>query len=383
MRRTIFTEDHDAFRESVRVFIAAEATPFVHEWDAAETIPPAFWRRAAQQGMIGFEIPERFGGPELDDFRFNAIVAEELARGNAPGDNFQLQSDIVAAYLCDLATEEQKSRWLPPFAAGELTFAICMTEPGAGSDLRALTTKARRVDGGYRLNGTKTFVTAGIQAGVAIVAAQLTDATGQPEGLTLLCVEEGTEGFTRGRKLDKIGCRAQDTAELFFDDVLVPEGNRLGDEGRGLAHLKRHLSRERLSIAVTATAAAEHALAMTITYCGERHTFGQPIARHQGVRWYLAEMQTEVDLARVYVDRCLQALHDSELTAEEAARAKFWCSEMEARVVDRCLQLHGGYGYIEEYPIARLWRNSRLHRIYGGTSEIMKDIIGAPLTRAA
>jgi alkylation response protein AidB-like acyl-CoA dehydrogenase len=177
MRRTIFTEDHNAFRESVRAFIAAEATPFVPEWDAAETVPPAFWRRAAQQGMIGFEIPERFCGPELDDFRFNAIVAEELARGNAPGDNFQLQSDIVAAYLCDLATEEEKSRWLPPFAAGELTFAICITEPGAGSDLRALTTTAHRVHSGYRLNGTKTFVTAGIQAGVAIVAAELTDAT--------------------------------------------------------------------------------------------------------------------------------------------------------------------------------------------------------------
>jgi alkylation response protein AidB-like acyl-CoA dehydrogenase len=377
MRRTLFDDEHDDFRESVRAFIAAEATPHVRTWETDGMVPREFWRKAAAQGMIGFEVPPEYGGLGLDDYRFNAVVAEEVAYGNAVGDNFQLQSDIICAYLCDLATEEQKARWLSPFMQGELTFAICMTEPGAGSDLRAIATKARRCDGGYVLNGTKTFVTAGLQAGMAIVVAALDpDGDGSGGGLTLLCVEDGTAGFTRGPKLDKVGCRAQDTAELFFDDVLVPAANLLGQEGRGLAQLMRHLPRERLSIAVVAVAVAEQALAMTLDYCKDRRAFGQPIGSHQGLRWQLADMQTEVALGRVFVDRCLQALVDGELTGEQAAQAKYWTTEMENRVVDRCVQLHGGYGYMEEYPIARLWRNARVQRIYGGTSEIMKDIVG-------
>jgi acyl-CoA dehydrogenase len=377
MRRILFDDEHDDFRESVRAFIAAESTPHVPSWEAEGMVPREFWRKAAAQGMIGFEVPPEYGGPGLDDFRFNAVVAEEVAYGNAIGDNFQLQSDIICAYLCDLATEDQKARWLPPFMQGDLTFAICMTEPGAGSDLRAIATKARRCDGGYVLNGTKTFVTAGVQAGVAIVVADLEpDSDRNRGGLTLLCVDDGTQGFTRGPKLEKIGCRAQDTAELFFDDAFVPAENLLGEEGRGIAQLMRHLPRERLSIAVVAVAVAEQALAITLTYCKEHRAFGQPIGTHQGLRWQLADMQTDVQLGRVFVDRCLQALLDGELTAEQAAQAKYWTTEMENRVVDRCLQLHGGYGYMEEYPIARLWRNARVQRIYGGTSEIMKDIVG-------
>jgi alkylation response protein AidB-like acyl-CoA dehydrogenase len=380
MRRTLFNDEHDDFRAAVRAFIAAEATPHVDTWEAEGMVPREFWRKAAAQGMIGFEVPTKYGGPGLDDFRFNAVVAEEIAYGNAVGDNFQLQSDVICGYLCDLATEEQKARWLPPFTQGDLTFAICMSEPGTGSDLRAIATKARRCDGGYVLNGAKTFVTAGLQAGVAIVVADLEhhhdDDDDDGGGLTLLCVEEGKEGFRRGPKLEKVGCRAQDTTELFFDDVFVPSENLLGQEGRGLVHLMRHLPRERLSIAVVAVAVAEQAFAMTLGYCKDRHAFGQPIGKHQGLRWQLAEMQTEVSLGRVFVDRCLQALLDGELTAEQAAQAKYWTTEMENRVVDRCLQLHGGYGYMEEYPIARLWRNARVQRIYGGTSEIMKDIVG-------
>jgi alkylation response protein AidB-like acyl-CoA dehydrogenase len=377
MRRTLFEDEHNDFRDAVRAFIAAEATPHVPAWDSNGMVPREFWRKAAAQGMIGFEVPAEYGGPGLDDYRFNAVVAEEVAYGNGVGDNFQLQSDIICGYLCDLATEEQKARWLPPFMEGELTFAICMTEPGTGSDLRAIATKARRRDGGYVLNGNKTFVTAGLQAGMVIVVADLEpDGDGNGGGLTLLCVEDGAEGFTRGPKLEKVGCRAQDTAELFFDDVIVPPENLLGQEGRGLAQLMRHLPRERLSIAVVAVAVAEQALAMTLGYCKDRHAFGQPIGSHQGLRWQLADMQTEVALGRVFVDRCVQALLDGELTSEQAAQAKYWTTEMENRVVDRCLQLHGGYGYMEEYPIARLWRNARVQRIYGGTSEIMKDVVG-------
>ncbi|WP_026912385.1 acyl-CoA dehydrogenase family protein [Patulibacter minatonensis] len=382
MRRTLFTDEHDAFRAAVRDFVATHATPNVAAWEAAGEVPRAFWRAAAAQGLIGFEVPEAHGGPGIDDYRFNAIVAEEVAYGDAVGDNFQAQSDIICPYLCDLATEEQQARWLPSFMTGDLTFAICMTEPGTGSDLRGIRTTARRAVGGYVLDGTKTWVTAGLQAGMVIVVADLEpDAAGAGGGLTLLCVEDGAPGFTRSGPLHKLGCHAQDTGELSFDEVFVPAANLLGAEGRGMAQLTRHLPRERLSIAVVAVAVAERALQLTVEYCRDRTTFGRPIGEHQGLRWQLADLHADVELGRVYVDRCLQALGDGELTGAQAATAKYWTTEMEFRVIDRCLQLHGGYGYSEEYPMARLLRNARVQRIYGGTSEIMRDIVGRSLMR--
>ncbi len=371
LRRTIFEPEHEDFRESVRGFIAKEAVPYTEQWEEAGMVDRSFWRKAAEHGFVGFEAPEEYGGLGLVDFRFNAILDEEMAYALAVGDNFSLENDIVCPYLVDLANEEQKARWLPPFVRGELIVAIAMSEPGMGSDLRAMTSSARPAEGGWVLNGSKTFVTSGIQADLVIVAAK--DADG---GISLFVVDVESAGFTKGRKLEKIGRRAQDTAELFLDDVFVPTGNLLGAEGRGLTELKSHLAQERMSMAVMAVAVSEAALDLTVAYCGERRAFGKPIGQHQGVRFALAEMRTEVDAARAYVDRCLAALVAGELPGEEAAGAKLFTTEAQFRVVDQCLQLHGGYGYMEEYPIARLWRDSRVQRIYGGTSEIMKEIVG-------
>ncbi|MDX8152704.1 acyl-CoA dehydrogenase family protein [Patulibacter brassicae] len=379
MRRTLFEDHHDEFRAATRAFLEREAVPHVDAWEADGMVPRSFWTKAARQGLFGFEVPEEHGGLGIDDFRFNAIVDEEVAYANAIGDNLSLQSDILCGYLCDLATPEQQARWLPGFVAGELLFAIAMTEPGMGSDLRAMATTARPVEGGYVVDGAKTFITAGIQADRVIICAKLA-AEGDPDPrdgeITLLVADAQAEGFTRGRKLEKVGRRAQDTAELFFDGLFVPQEDLLGQQGRGLVHLKRHLPRERLSMAVMGIAVAEKALEMTAEYCRERRAFGRPIGSHQANRFALADMQTEVSIGRVYVDRCIEALLAGELTGAEAAKAKLWITEMQNRVVDRCVQLHGGYGYMEEYPIARLWRDSRVQRIYGGTSEIMREIIG-------
>jgi acyl-CoA dehydrogenase len=370
VRRTIFTDEHADFRESVRAFIAKEAVPHTEAWEAAGMVDRSFWRKAAEQGLVGFEIPERFGGAGLRDFRFNAIIDEEMQYAGAVGDNFPLQNDILCPYLVALGTDEQHERWLPPFARGHEVWAIGMSEPGIGSDLRGMATTARSENGGYVVNGSKTFVSSGIQAEHVIVAAKTGD------GISLLVVDDGMEGFTRGRKLKKVGRLAQDTAELFFDDVHVPAGNLLGAEGLGLSHLKEHLAQERLSMAVTAVAAAEAALELTIPYCRDRRTFGKPIGRHQAIRFALAEMRTEVHVARIYLDRCLEAFVAGDLTAAEAAEAKLFTTELQCRVVDQCVQLHGGYGYMEEYPIARMWKDARVQRIHGGTSEIMKEIIG-------
>ena len=376
-RRSIFTAEHADFRESCRAFATREAAPHVAEWEEAGIIPREFWRTAAAQGLVGLDVPEQYGGAGVKDFRFNAVLAEELTYAGAVSDNFSLQNDILSPYLVELTNDEQKARWLPGFTSGELMTAVAMSEPGAGSDLRAIATSARRVEGGYVLNGSKTFITSGIQADLVIVAARV---DGDPPGrLTLLAVEAGRDGLKRGRKLDKIGRRAQDTAELFFDDVFVPDENLLGDEGRGLEMLKANLPQERLSIAVSAVAVAEAAFDLTLEYCRERQTFGRPILHHQSVRFALAEMRADVDAGRSYLDRCLAAHVEGQLAPADAAAIKFWTTEMEWRVVDRCLQLHGGYGYMEEYPIARYWRDSRVQRIYGGTTEIMKDIVGRSL----
>jgi acyl-CoA dehydrogenase len=377
VKRTIFTPEHDDFREAVRAFIAKEAVPHSEQWEQAGMVDRSFWSKAAALGFVGFAAPEEHGGLGVRDFRFNAILDEEMSYAGAVGDNFSLQNDVLAPYLVEFTTPEQQARWLPGFTGGELVAAIAMSEPGMGSDLRAMSTVARRSGEGYVINGSKTFVTSGIQADLVIVCAKLEDAAGASSSpITLFAVEAGAAGFEHGRKLEKIGRRAQDTAELFLTDVEVAPENRIGGEGEGLTLLKRNLPQERLSIATTAVAVAEAALALTLDYCRERRTFGKPIGEHQAIRFALAEMKIKLDVARAYLDRCIEAHVRGELTAEEAAGAKYATSELQFEVVDRCLQLYGGYGYMEEYPIARIWRDSRVQRIYGGTSEIMKEIVG-------
>jgi alkylation response protein AidB-like acyl-CoA dehydrogenase len=376
--RTIFEDEHEAFRESVRGFLLAEAVPHREAWERKGVIDRDFWRKAAAQGYVAFAAPEQYGGAGLDDFRFNAIIDEEVARTGAVGDNFALINDIVAPYLIDLTTEEQKARWLPGLTSGESICAIAMSEPGAGSDLRGIQSTATWRGDHWTITGSKTFVTTGIAADRIIVAAR-TRRDSEINGLSLFVVDTSMPGFERGRKLEKIGRKAQDTAELFFDEVAVPAENLLGEEGRGLHHLMRNLAQERLSIAVTAVATAERALELTLDYVQTRNAFGRPIGSFQHNRFALAELATELKVARVYVDRCIEAQVKGELSDADAAGAKFWTTELEFKVIDRCLQLHGGYGYMEEYDIARLWRDARVERIYGGTTEIMKEIVGRSL----
>jgi acyl-CoA dehydrogenase len=378
MKRTIFDDVHDDFRDSVRRFLEKEAVPHTEEWEAAGAVDRGFWRKAAAQGLVGFPAPEELGGAGLSDFRFNAVLDEEIAYTGAVGDYLNLLNDIIAPYLLDLTTPEQRERWLPGVTSGETICAIAMSEPGAGSDLRGMQATARRRDGGYALSGSKTFVTSGITADLVIVAAYVKgdDAV---DGLGLFVVEGDMPGFTRGRKLEKVGHRGQDTGELFFDDVPVPMENVLGEPGRGLHYLMRNLPQERLSMAVYAVAAAEHALDITLEYVRTRNAFGRPIGSFQANRFSLAELATEINVARVFVARCIVAHSAGELTDVEAAGAKFWTTELQFRVMDRCVQLHGGYGYMEEYEIARMWRDARVTRIYGGTTEIMKEIVGRSL----
>lgn len=370
MHRAIFEEEHDAFRESVRGFLEREAVP-------QGTVDRGFWRKAAAHGLVAFSAPEEHGGAGLTDFRFNAVLDEEVVYTGTAGDGFTLTNDIVAPYLTGLATSEQQRRWLPGVTAGERVCAIAMTEPGAGSDLRGLVSTARWRGDHYALSGSKTFVTSGIAADLVIVAARVQ--RDGVDGLGLFVVEDGMPGFERGRRLEKLGRHHQDTAELFFDDVPVPPENVLGEPGRGLHHLMANLAQERLSMAVTAVADAERALELTLDYVRSRNAFGQPVGSFQANRFALAELSTEVGIARVYLDHCLAAHAAGELGDVEAARAKYWTTELQFKVADRCLQLHGGYGYMEEYEIARRWRDARVTRIYGGTTEIMKEIVGRSL----
>ena len=378
VRRTIFEDEHTTFRESARAFFEREAVPHTDAWETAGLVDRSFWVKAAESGFVGFEAPEEYGGLGLEDFRFNAILDEEVAYAGAVGDNFSLENDIVAPYLVKLTNEEQKERWLPPFTRGELVVAIALTEPGAGSDLQAMSASAELDGGSYVLNGSKTFVTSGIQADLVIVAARTARGGGR-DGFSLLMVDKDMQGFDRGRKLAKIGRRAQDTAELYFNQVEVPVENRLGEEGMGLQYLKAELPRERLSIAVSAVAAAEHALELTLDYIRERTAFGQPVGSFQANRFAVAELSTKIAAARAYVDRCIVALNGGELSGAEAAGVKALTTDLQFEVLDRCLQLHGGYGYMDEYKVSRLWRDARVQRIYGGTNEIMKEIVGRSL----
>ena len=383
MRRTLFEDVHEDFRSSFRTFLEREVLGEENrygDWERAGIVPREVFARAGAGGFLGMSIPERYGGAGADDFRFNLIIGEETQRAGVSsfGLGITLQNDICLPYFLTYCSEQQHERWLPGIASGELITAIAMSEPGMGSDLAAIATRARRQADHYVVDGAKTFITNGINADLVIVAAK-TDPDERHRGISLLVVERGMHGFTRGRNLQKIGQHGQDTAELYFAGVCVPVANLLGDEGEGFRYLVSNLPQERLSIAVSAVAAAEAALAWTLDYVRERRAFGQPIGSFQSSRFTLAEVRTEVDVARAYIDRCVQALNANELSAEDAAMAKWWCTDMQGRLIDRCVQLFGGYGYMREYPIARAWADARVTRIYGGSNEIMKEIIGRSL----
>jgi alkylation response protein AidB-like acyl-CoA dehydrogenase len=378
VRHSLYEPEHDAFRDSVRRFVERFVTPFHAEWEEAGVVDREVWLEAGKQGLLGTDVPEQYGGGGVKDFRYNCVVGEELTRAGASGVGFTLHNDVVAPYLLDLATDEQKERWLPPFVRGEMITAIAMTEPGAGSDLQGLTTTARRDGGNWVLNGSKTFITNGILSDLVIVVAR-TDPDKGARGFSLLVVERGMPGFERGRNLDKVGMKAQDTAELFFDDVRVPARNLLGTEGGGFVHLMEKLPQERLSIAVVAVAAARHVLDLTVEYCKARTAFGRPIGSFQNTRFELAEMATEVTVAEHFVEKAVLEHNAGRFTVQDAAMAKWWTTELQKRVVDRCVQLHGGYGYMLEYPVAKAYLDARVQTIYGGTTEVMKEIIGRSL----
>ena len=377
MKRTLFDDDHQMYRDAVRRFVENEVAPHHEQWMKDGIVPRKLWQQAGQLGFLCTDVPEKYGGGGIKDFRYNAILTEELTRVLASGVGFGLHNDVVVPYMLDLTTEEQKQRWLPGMCSGELITAIAMSEPNAGSDLAGVQTTAVISNDGshYIVNGSKTFITNGINSDLIIIVAK-TNPSARHQGISLLVIEREMDGFTRGRNLEKIGLKAQDTAELFFDNVKVPVENRLGDEGAGFIYLMQMLPQERLGIAVIAAAACETALDMTIRYCQEREAFGRPIGKFQNTRFKLAEMKTETTIARVFVDRCIEALNAGELTVEDAAMAKWWTTDLQQRVVDQCLQLHGGYGYMLEYPIAQMYLDSRVQSIYGGTNEIMKEVIG-------
>ncbi len=380
MRRALFEDVHEDFRASFRTFLEREVLGDegrYGQWERAGIVPREVFAKAGRGGFLGMAVPERYGGAGAEDFRFNLIIGEECQRAGVGsfGLGITLHNDICLPYFLTYCNEEQRERWLGGIASGELITAIAMTEPGVGSDMASMSTRARREDDHYVVDGTKTFITNGINADLVIVAVK-TDASERHRGISLVVIERGMDGFERGRNLEKIGQHAQDTAELSFSEVHVPAATLLGEEGQGFLYLVSNLPQERLSIAGSAVAAAEAALGWTLDYVRERKAFDQPIGSFQNSRFTLAELQTEIAIARVFVDRCVEALNAGELTAENAAMAKWWCTELQGRVVDRCLQLHGGYGYMLEYPIARAYADARVTRIYGGANEIMKEIVG-------
>ncbi|GGU45761.1 acyl-CoA dehydrogenase family protein [Nocardioides albus] len=380
MNRDIYDEDHDAFRETVRQLIDKEIVPHLPVWEEAGIVPRELFRKTADIGINGLQIPERFGGGGVESFRFNAVVLEENGFAAASLGGLQVHLSTVLPYFLELANEEQKERWFPGFADGTLVSSIAMTEPGTGSDLAGVATTARRDGDEYVLNGAKTFITGGINADLIVVVARTSnDESNRRKGLSLLVVESGMPGFTRGRNLDKMGLKAQDTAELSFEDVRVPVANLLGTEGEAFAALTSNLPQERLTIAVTAYATATAALNLAIDYVKERKAFGHRVADFQNTKFVLAECATELEAAEAMVDRAIIALDAGRLTPADAAKTKLFCTEVQARVIDKCLQLHGGYGYMREYPIARLYTDARVSRIFGGTSEVMKSVVSKSL----
>ena len=374
--RDLFDDVHDAFRESFRSFVDKELVPHYLEWESAGIAPREVFASAGSFGFLGMAVPEEHGGGGSDDFRFNVVIAEELAAAGIGGAGLglTLHNDITTPYFVEYCNDQQAARWLPGIASGELITAIAMTEPGTGSDLAGIASTALADGDEFVLNGSKTFITNGINADLVVVAAK-TDPTQRHAGISLLVVERGMAGFERGRNLDKIGLHSQDTAELFFNDVRVPATNLLGELGKGFNHLTANLAQERLSIAVTGAATARAALGWTIDYVKERTAFGAPVGSFQNTKFVLAEVKTEVDIAQAYLDQCVRRLNAGTLSAAEAAQAKYWCTELQQRAVDRCLQLFGGYGYMLEYPIGRAYADARITSIYGGTTEVMKTII--------
>jgi len=378
MKRCVFEAEHEQLRETTKQYIERELVPNAEKWERERIVDRSAFVTAGKYGLIGFNMPEEYGGGGSEDFRFNAVIDEEIARYGGPAPSLSLQNDVVGPYFIRLCTEEQKRRWLPGIASGETIVAIAMTEPGAGSDLAGIRTSAVRDGDDWIVNGAKTFISSGINSDLVIVVTR-TDPEAGHKGFTLLVVERDMPGFTRGRKLDKMGLHAQDTSELNFENVRVPSKNVLGEQGRGFYHLMHNLPSERLSIAISAIAGARETWRQTLQYAKDRKAFGKPIGSFQHNRFLLAEMDTELDVSERYIDRCLQAVVDDELTAVEAAKAKWWCTETAKKVIDGCVQLHGGYGYMMEYRVARDYVDSRVQTIFGGTTEIMKDIIGRDL----
>lgn len=378
MKRPIFNDEHQMFRETVRAFIAQEVTPQHPQWEKEGMVSREVWRKAGEMGFLCFDAPEEYGGAGLQDFRYNAIVGEELWRAGATGIGWGLHSDIVLPYLMYYANAEQKKRWLPKLITGEHILAIAMSEPAAGSDLAGIRTTAVRDGNDYIVNGSKTFITNGIMSDLVVTVVK-TNPELKHKGISLLVLERGMEGFERGRKLDKIGLKAQDTAELFFDNVRVPRENLLGDEGKGFVYLMQQLPQERLHVAIGAMGSAEAAFEMTLKYIRERHAFGKPVGSFQNSRFKMAEMKTEIEIGFAFIDKCIMALNARELTTEEASMAKWWATDLQKRVADECLQLFGGYGYMTEYPISKNYLDARVQSIYAGTNEIMKEVIGRGL----
>lgn len=378
MRPEMLEEEHLMFRDAFKKFVEQEITPFHEGWEQDRIVSREVWRKAGEAGFLCMDIPEEYGGIGEKDYRYSVIITEELARAGASGVGFSIHTDMVVPYITRFGSEEQKRRWLPQMITGEVIGAVAMTEPNTGSDLAGIKTLALRKGNHFILNGQKTFISNGLLNDFVIVAAK-TDPDQGAHGISLFVIERGMEGYERGRQLDKIGLHAQDTAELYFRDVEVPVDNLLGEEGQGFIYLMQGLPRERLSMAVGGIASAEAALEETIEYCKERTAFGRPIGSFQNSRFRLAEMATEVEIGRVFVDHCITLYNQGQLTVERTAMAKWWITDLQNRVIDRCLQLHGGYGYMVEYPIAKAYLDARAQPIYGGTNEIMKEIIGRSL----
>jgi long-chain-acyl-CoA dehydrogenase len=379
MERTVYEADHESFRESVKEFLDREVQPHLEDWIEQKAIPREFWLAAGKQGFLGLEIPEEYGGSEAGDYRFNAVLTEELSKVNmALPSCVGIHADIVAPYLVHLTTAEQKQRWLPGFCTGENLTAIGMTEPSGGSDLAALKTTAVRDGNEFVLNGSKTFITNGYSADLVIIAARTTPEK-KARGITLFGVETNREGFSKGRKLDKVGQTESDTAELFLENVRVGEDAIIGEFDNGFIHMMQWLPQERLSAAITNLAHARQILDETIAYCHDRSAFGQSIGQFQHNKFLLAELVTQADVTQAFVDQCVLAHTKGELSAIDAAKAKWWTSQVQNDILDACVQLHGGYGYMNEYRVARAWRDARVTKIWAGSNEIMKELIGRDL----
>ncbi len=375
---SLYTSEHEDFRKTARTFFEREVIPFHDEWEKEGIVPRELWLKAGEAGLLCFDVPEEYDGPGVDDFRYNVILSEEQTRAGANGPGFSVHTDIIVPYLTSLGNDEQKKRWLPGTVSGEIITAIAMTEPGAGSDLQGIRTTAVDKGDHYLLNGSKTFISNGINADLVIVVAR-TDPEAGHKGISLLVVERGMEGFERGRNLDKIGLHAQDTSELSFTDVAVPKENLLGEEGEGFLYLMMNLPQERLIIAAQAVAASEAIVEMCLDYAKTREAFGKPIGKFQHNRFLIAEMATEARVARAFINECLEKHLEGKLEAVDASMAKWYATELQNKLVNQGVQLHGGYGYMMEFPIAKAYLDSRISTIYGGTTEIQKEIIGRSL----